>query len=458
MTLLVKRLGYVNVHPYYVYMHDLVKGVEDLRTTLADRRSTSRSTCAASPPASTRRRSWSTRRAAAASATRTRTSTTTATTGISVFTAPSVKPAHVPATSIRSTRSPPEAQARWADPAEQDRMVEEAARAAAGRAAHDRARLEHPAQLARRHTGRIIMRATRLAALAFAAAAAIGCGGKGDATVDGVLLAQADGLVDAPEGATLAVDEKTVASAVVPSGAKVVRLAVGRKVPWNQVQKLMRKVEATGARPVLLAGNRSHVKAINLEDEWPSEGSDRAIGVIAFIDGKACVQPPGAIEAKCVQSGTKDYIERAYVRELVREQVKMFSIEQVEVELATAACRGPTWSAPSTACAPAARARRSRCACASSRRPPTRDRRARESAALGHAEPVAGVVLQQRLDAVGPLGRRLHELDPARRQLLVGLLAVGRLEHAGAQLALLDQRRGWSCRWPRPSSATGAGP
>jgi lysine 2,3-aminomutase len=34
MTLLVKRLGHINVHPYYVYMHDLVKGVEDLRTSL----------------------------------------------------------------------------------------------------------------------------------------------------------------------------------------------------------------------------------------------------------------------------------------------------------------------------------------------------------------------------------------------------------------------------------------
>ncbi|GAC1627884.1 MAG: lysine 2,3-aminomutase [Vulcanimicrobiaceae bacterium] len=34
MALLVKRLSYVNVHPYYVYMHDLVKGVEDLRTTV----------------------------------------------------------------------------------------------------------------------------------------------------------------------------------------------------------------------------------------------------------------------------------------------------------------------------------------------------------------------------------------------------------------------------------------
>jgi len=34
MILLVRKLGFMNVHPYYVYMHDLVKGVEDLRTTL----------------------------------------------------------------------------------------------------------------------------------------------------------------------------------------------------------------------------------------------------------------------------------------------------------------------------------------------------------------------------------------------------------------------------------------
>jgi len=32
---LVKRLSYINVQPYYVYQHDLVPGVEDLRTTLS---------------------------------------------------------------------------------------------------------------------------------------------------------------------------------------------------------------------------------------------------------------------------------------------------------------------------------------------------------------------------------------------------------------------------------------
>lgn len=35
MKMLVKRLAHVNVHPYYVYQHDLVQGVEDLRTSIA---------------------------------------------------------------------------------------------------------------------------------------------------------------------------------------------------------------------------------------------------------------------------------------------------------------------------------------------------------------------------------------------------------------------------------------
>ena len=34
MGTLVKRLSYINVQPYYVYVHDLVKGAEDLRTPL----------------------------------------------------------------------------------------------------------------------------------------------------------------------------------------------------------------------------------------------------------------------------------------------------------------------------------------------------------------------------------------------------------------------------------------
>lgn len=35
MQSLIRRLSYVNVHPYYVYVHDMVPGVEDLRTSVA---------------------------------------------------------------------------------------------------------------------------------------------------------------------------------------------------------------------------------------------------------------------------------------------------------------------------------------------------------------------------------------------------------------------------------------
>jgi lysine 2,3-aminomutase len=35
MIELVRRLGFINVHPYYVYIHDLVRGTEDLRTSVA---------------------------------------------------------------------------------------------------------------------------------------------------------------------------------------------------------------------------------------------------------------------------------------------------------------------------------------------------------------------------------------------------------------------------------------
>jgi lysine 2,3-aminomutase len=35
MALLVHRLGHINVRPYYVYLCDMIKGVEDLRTSLA---------------------------------------------------------------------------------------------------------------------------------------------------------------------------------------------------------------------------------------------------------------------------------------------------------------------------------------------------------------------------------------------------------------------------------------
>jgi lysine 2,3-aminomutase len=134
MDLLVHRLAYLNVHPYYVYMHDLVKGVEDLRTTLQTgleiekgiRGSTAGfntpTVVVDAPGGGGKRDAHSYEHY-------------DRTTGVSVFTAPAVHPGQVYFYFDPIHLLPPAGQARWADPAEQARMVEEA-RAAALAAPH----------------------------------------------------------------------------------------------------------------------------------------------------------------------------------------------------------------------------------------------------------------------------------------------------------------------------------
>jgi lysine 2,3-aminomutase len=125
MTMLVKRLGHVNVHPYYVYVHDLVKGVEDLRTSVDTalhiekfvRGSTAgfnTPTFVVDAPGGGGKRDAHSYEYYDRE------------TGVSVYTAPSVKrgqyflyfdPLHQLSTS---------AQRRWLEPAEQERMVRDA--------------------------------------------------------------------------------------------------------------------------------------------------------------------------------------------------------------------------------------------------------------------------------------------------------------------------------------------
>jgi L-lysine 2,3-aminomutase len=66
----------VNIHPYYVYTHDMVPGVEDLRTSL-DTALHIEKHVRVTPPDSTHRISLSMRWAAAESAMCTASSTTT---------------------------------------------------------------------------------------------------------------------------------------------------------------------------------------------------------------------------------------------------------------------------------------------------------------------------------------------------------------------------------------------
>lgn len=124
MTLLVKRMGHLNVHAYYVYVHDLVKGVEDLRTTLQtalDIEKAVRGVTAGfhTPTFVVDAPGGGGKRVAHSFEHYDRD------TGISVFAAPSVKPGYFlyfdPVDTLR-----PDIQDRWKDPVEQQKMVDDA--------------------------------------------------------------------------------------------------------------------------------------------------------------------------------------------------------------------------------------------------------------------------------------------------------------------------------------------
>ena len=124
MQLLVKRLGHCQVQPYYVYVHDLVKGVEDLRTTLQtalDIEKAVRGVTAGfhTPTFVVDAPGGGGKRVAHSFEHYDRD------TGISVFAAPSVKPGYFLYFDPVDTLAP-NVQARWKDPVEQQKMVDDA--------------------------------------------------------------------------------------------------------------------------------------------------------------------------------------------------------------------------------------------------------------------------------------------------------------------------------------------
>src|ERR1700733_8890583 len=128
MQLLVKRLGHCQVHPYYVYVHDLVKGVEDLRTTLQtalDLEKAVRGVTAGfhTPTFVVDAPGGGGKRVAHSFEHYDRDP------GISVFAAPSVKPGFFLYYDPVDTLAP-EIQAKWKAPAERDKMIESAIAAA----------------------------------------------------------------------------------------------------------------------------------------------------------------------------------------------------------------------------------------------------------------------------------------------------------------------------------------
>ncbi len=129
MKLLVKRLGHVHVHPYYVYVHDLVQGVEDLRTTvdtaITIEKHVRGSTAGFNTPTFVVDAPGGGGKRDAHSFDHYNRET-----GISVYQAPSVKPGELYMYFDPIDRLPAEGRARWADPKEHGKMCADAIEAA----------------------------------------------------------------------------------------------------------------------------------------------------------------------------------------------------------------------------------------------------------------------------------------------------------------------------------------
>jgi hypothetical protein len=186
----------------------------------------------------------------------------------------------------------------------------------------------------RRRPIRSLLAAPLVALVALSALSAGGCGQacapKRIAEVEGAVLADAMGRIDAPEGAAtvaLLPDQREVEIPV----ADVVALAIDRRVPWGRVVSTIEQVEATGAEVAILVGRRSHVHGFVLEDRHTDRPGVELLGFPASGGWKSCVRPRGGDEAKCAQQHGGRHIDAAFTRELVREAVRAYGSHNVLV-------------------------------------------------------------------------------------------------------------------------------
>ena len=168
-------------------------------------------------------------------------------------------------------------------------------------------------------------------AVALASGCSTSCRGKGDVEVQGVLIPQADGFVEAAPGptVTLIAGQRADEVELPPTDGPVIRVAIGREASYGQAKALIKRIEAAGKRPVVLVGKRYKLKAIELNDELRNPRT--AIRLVATPDGEACVAPPDNPESKCVVQALSDHVSTAYVREFVREAVRTYGLDEVRI-------------------------------------------------------------------------------------------------------------------------------
>ena len=177
------------------------------------------------------------------------------------------------------------------------------------------------------------MRLKHITLLVCGAAAALvaGCEVKQLAAVGDTPLAQATRVTKPAEGPTIEVGAGDIGP--LPDG-DVVRLAIGRTVPWQRAVQVIEQVRAAGKEPVVLVGKRFDVGAFQLASDAFEGDGKVVIKAFSYVDGKVCIQPPYAREAACVRGRKPSTVVPAsYVREITRKVVRKFDLHDVLVDI-----------------------------------------------------------------------------------------------------------------------------
>lgn len=147
------------------------------------------------------------------------------------------------------------------------------------------------------------------------------------AKVGETFLAQAADTRELPKSTDAVQLELSKLDAQNPPAAAEIHLAIAKDVPWRTVRTTIASLESAGKTVRLLSAQRRRIGEFVLYDSL----EDRPIEVVARVEGQACVRLPGVDEAKCVQRADAKHIDRAHLRQLVREAVRVSEIRDVDV-------------------------------------------------------------------------------------------------------------------------------
>jgi len=158
-------------------------------------------------------------------------------------------------------------------------------------------------------------------------AAVLGCDSPPLAKVGETFLVQAADTRELPANSTAETIELAKLDVTAPPSAAEIRLVAGQRQQWREVRKAVAALEGAGKTVRLLSAQRRRIGEFVLYDEL----GDRPIEVVTRTNGQACVRLPGVKEAKCVQRADAKHIDRAHLRQLVREAIKVSKLREVAV-------------------------------------------------------------------------------------------------------------------------------